>query len=139
MLVLAWDLNLSGGLFFWLGGVTFYLSRRPLRDLAAGVFQTHGSSLKFTAIVLKRKRKKTHTASSFSSPGKMDWTSGLLSECVCSFGGGGWGTLEKYCFGFSTGAGTDPRTPLRFLCMPPSALLLRGGLQCNVNILQKTV
>lgn len=89
-------LRLSGGRVLGSGGggVTFDLLRRPLLDLAAGVFQKHGSSLKFTAIVLNK--KKHHTASSFSSPGKMDWNSDSLSEYFSFFGGLVGETLEKY-------------------------------------------
>lgn len=71
----------------------------------------------------------------------MDWNSDLLSEDFSFFGVGGE-TLEKYWFGFSIGAGTDPTLPKNASPVPVYATLsaaAKGGLQCNVNILQKTV
>lgn len=92
--------------FFWFGGgVTFYLLRRPLRDLTAGVFQAHGSSLKFTAIVLKQTNTNPHCFQLL-----LTWEDGLeLGPAVwmrlffC-----GRGVDEELWFGFSTGAGPDP-------------------------------
>lgn len=135
MPVLPFGLRLSSGRVLEGGGVTFYLLRRPLLNLAAAVFQKRGSSLKFTAIVLNKNATQLP-----ASPHLGRWTGIRTCRLITSLflGLAGW-TLEKYWFGFSTGAGTDPTLPKNASLVPvyTSLRAAKGGLQCNVNILQK--
>lgn len=119
-------------------GPGFYL----YRDLSAGVFPDTRLKFEIHSNSLKKKQKKPHTASSFSSPGKIKLELADLSECVCSFWAGE-GLDEELLRNTGLDFPQEQERTRPFRRTPPPVPVhtpLQQGYQCNVNILiQKTV